>query len=257
MKNINLLCSSWGSTLLNNLSSLCKKEKMCDVKLVLQGGLVTSVHSSVMAAASPFFKSILDGADNPELNMEDFPKETIEQVIGFVYTGSVDVNECDLYMLYTVAVDLNIQILQDMVKEVMHSLEQMDSIDASKSQERDQQKQKANCIKSCQTIEKTVIERSVNTAQSDKTTVYPAYVKGEGEDEFVMFDESQNFGSCQKVMEIKPETGRVLSSSGIQDLYAPLATVVWHIHLIDFVMCRILIYGCIPHSFIPIVYLLI
>ena len=123
---MNLVCGSWGESLLKDLNTMREAKERCDVKLILQGGATDVAHSSVLAAASPFFKSILEGADNPELNMEDFPKDIIRQVLCFVYTGSVDVDMSDLYMLHTVAVDLNIQILQDMVEQVMQTLPQYD-----------------------------------------------------------------------------------------------------------------------------------
>jgi hypothetical protein len=91
---------------------------MCDVRLVLKEEILLA-HSCVLAATSPFFKSIFSGADNLEINLEDFPNRIILNILDFIYTGTSLFPKEDLELLHNVASTLNIPGLVDITKEMM------------------------------------------------------------------------------------------------------------------------------------------
>ena len=115
------LAANWGVELLQMLNEMRKLDQMCDLHLVLKDGIVINVHGCVIAAASPFLKSLLVNTQIPEINMEDFPVEVIKQIIEFIYTGEVTVQGEHLVMLHSVAVSLNIPVLASVAQKLIHA----------------------------------------------------------------------------------------------------------------------------------------
>ena len=95
-------------------------DEMCDLRLILQNNEIIKAHSCVLAAASPFLKSLLIDTFNPEISMHDFPVEIMRQIIEFIYTGEASVKKPDLLMMHSVAVSLNIPVLADLAQKMIH-----------------------------------------------------------------------------------------------------------------------------------------
>ena len=119
MEVLTLVCDSWSEQVLRTLSIMQKSGFLCDVKINLGDDTMILSHGCVLSAASPFFKSILEGTKAPELDFRDFPSRIIQQVIKFIYTGQVAVINSEVYVLYSVATQLNIPALVAMLRHLV------------------------------------------------------------------------------------------------------------------------------------------
>jgi hypothetical protein len=72
-----------------------------------------------LSAVSPFFKTILRGAESPEMDFRDFPSKIIEQLVQFIYTGEIIISKADVAVLHSVATNLDIHSLIDMMQHLM------------------------------------------------------------------------------------------------------------------------------------------
>ena len=72
MKWLKLKYSAWSGGLLDHLNEMRSRHEMCDVKIILENNITLQAHSNVLAAASPFFKSILVGTESPEVILHEY-----------------------------------------------------------------------------------------------------------------------------------------------------------------------------------------
>ena len=70
---------------------------MCDTTLVAKEGKEFRAHRNMLSAASPFFgkllQSYLKEKDEGVIRFEEISESILEDVLEFIYTGSVEINE--------------------------------------------------------------------------------------------------------------------------------------------------------------------
>ena len=83
--------------LAKRLNILRRQDLLCDVTLVTKDGKEFKAHRNVLSAASPFFFKLLqsDMKENREgiVRFEEISGAVMEDVLEFIYTGSVEVNQ--------------------------------------------------------------------------------------------------------------------------------------------------------------------
>ena len=83
--------------LAKRLNMLRRQDHLCDVTLVTKDDKEFKAHRNVLPAASPFFCKLLhsDMKENREglVRFEEISGVVMEDVLEFIYTGSVDVTE--------------------------------------------------------------------------------------------------------------------------------------------------------------------
>ena len=83
--------------LAKRLNMLRRQDLLCDVTLVTKDGKEFKAHRNVLSAASPFFFKLLqsDMKENREgiVRFEEISGAVMEDVLEFIYTGSVEVNQ--------------------------------------------------------------------------------------------------------------------------------------------------------------------
>ena len=83
--------------LVKRLNMLRRKDHLCDVTLVTKDDKQFTAHRNVLSAASPFFFKLLqsDMKENREgiVRFEEISGAVMEDVLEFIYTGSVEVTE--------------------------------------------------------------------------------------------------------------------------------------------------------------------
>ena len=79
------------------LNMLRRQDHLCDVTLVTKDDKEFKVHRNVLSAASPFFFKLLqsDMKENREgiVQFEEISGTVMEDVLEFIYTGSVEVTQ--------------------------------------------------------------------------------------------------------------------------------------------------------------------
>ena len=84
-----------------------RQDQLCDVTLVTKDGKEFKAHRDVLSTASPFFCKLLqsDMKDNREgiVRFEEISGAVMEDVLEFIYTGSVEVNQENSEDLITAA----------------------------------------------------------------------------------------------------------------------------------------------------------
>ena len=83
--------------LVKRLNMLRRQDHLCDVTLVAKDDKEFKAHRNVLSAASPFFCKLLqsDMKENREgiVRFEEISGAVLEDVLEFIYTGSVEVNQ--------------------------------------------------------------------------------------------------------------------------------------------------------------------
>ena len=83
--------------LAKRLNMLRRQDHLCDVTLVTKDDKEFKAHRNVLSAASPFFSKLLesDMKENREgiVRFEEISGAVMEDVLEFIYTGSVEVTE--------------------------------------------------------------------------------------------------------------------------------------------------------------------
>ena len=83
--------------LAKRLNMLRRKDHLCDITLVTKGDKEFKAHRNVLSAASPFFFKLLqsDMKENREgiVRFEEISGAVMEDVLEFIYTGSVEVTQ--------------------------------------------------------------------------------------------------------------------------------------------------------------------
>jgi hypothetical protein len=128
---------------------------MCDVKILLSGGVQTVAHSCVLSAASPFFKSLLQHVPQTEIDTSSFPSEVIQEVLSFIYTGDAVFSMADLLLAHQVAAIFNIVSLMTLIQDMLlqHDLEPSDHV--------------SDNILSGSTVQTTSDRQTVRTKEAD------------------------------------------------------------------------------------------
>ena len=83
--------------LAKRLNTLRRQDLLCDVTLVTKDGKEFKAHRDVLSAASPFFRKLFqsDMRENQEgiVRLEEISGAVMEDVLEFIYTGSVEVTQ--------------------------------------------------------------------------------------------------------------------------------------------------------------------
>ena len=83
--------------LAKRLNMLRRQDHLCDITLVTKDGKEFKAHRNVLSAASPFFSKLLqsDMKENQEgiVRFEEISGAVMEDVLEFIYTGSVEVTQ--------------------------------------------------------------------------------------------------------------------------------------------------------------------
>ena len=83
--------------LAKRLNTLRRQDHLCDITLVTKDDKEFKAHRNVLSAASPFFSKLLqsDMKENREgiVPFEEISGAVMEDVLEFIYTGSVEVTQ--------------------------------------------------------------------------------------------------------------------------------------------------------------------
>ena len=83
--------------LAKRLNMLRRQDHLCDITLVTKDDKEFKAHRNVLSAASPFFSKLLksDMKENQEgiVRFEEISGAVMEDVLEFIYTGSVEVTQ--------------------------------------------------------------------------------------------------------------------------------------------------------------------
>ena len=102
--------------LLKRLNLQRNQNYLCDVTLVAKEGNEVRAHKNVLSAASPFFVKLLQSEmrekDEGVIRFEDISELILADVLEFIYTGSVEINETNAKALIIAAEYLLIEGLK-------------------------------------------------------------------------------------------------------------------------------------------------
>ena len=102
--------------LLKRLNLQRKQNYLCDVTFVAKEGNEFRAHKNVLSAASPFFVKLLQSEmrekDEGVIRFEDISELILADVLEFIYTGSVEINETNAKALIIAAEYLLIEGLK-------------------------------------------------------------------------------------------------------------------------------------------------
>ncbi len=107
--------------LLHKMKELHSQGLFCDTTVFLTGGERLRAHSVILAAASPFFLSILrNPAAGLCLFLDQFNKQAVVPVLEFAYTGRVSVEMEELPVIQAVAESLGFFRLGKIAQNIIH-----------------------------------------------------------------------------------------------------------------------------------------
>ena len=101
MEDLNPICeveqSSFCVELLKRLNLQRGQNHLCDISLVANGGKEFKAHRNLLSAASPFFEKLLQSEmkekEEGVIRFEDISELILADILEFIYTGSVEINE--------------------------------------------------------------------------------------------------------------------------------------------------------------------
>ena len=101
MEDLNPICeveqSSFCVELLKRLNLQRGQNYLCDITLVANGGKEFKAHRNLLSAASPFFEKLLQSEmkekEEGVIRFEDISELILADILEFIYTGSVEINE--------------------------------------------------------------------------------------------------------------------------------------------------------------------
>ena len=101
MEDLKPICeveqSSFCVELLKRLNLQRGQNYLCDITLVANGGKEFKAHRNLLSAASPFFERLLQSEmkekEEGVIRFEDISELVLADVLEFIYTGSVEINE--------------------------------------------------------------------------------------------------------------------------------------------------------------------
>ncbi|AST09416.1 BTB Kelch-domain containing protein [NY_014 poxvirus] len=81
-------------SLCGSIASFQQNNMFCDVKLITKDDKVINAHKAVLAASSPYFMDLFKKDPRSEYKVE-FSKPVMDNIIGFMYRGVIEVPEDD------------------------------------------------------------------------------------------------------------------------------------------------------------------
>ena len=104
----------WGSTVCGAMNSFRQNGEFCNVTLLSNDNRSFVAHDCVLAAASPYLKSLLTDMDLPScmLKLETISGELIEYILQFIYSGMVYLPLTKLASIATASEQLGVDQLK-------------------------------------------------------------------------------------------------------------------------------------------------
>ena len=111
MEDLKPICeveqNSFCVELLKRLDLQRKQNYLCDITLVAKEGKKSKAHKNVLSAASPFFVKLLQSEmrekEEGVIRFEEISELILAEVLKFIYTGTVEINEANASDLITAA----------------------------------------------------------------------------------------------------------------------------------------------------------
>ena len=98
---------SHSSALLQELSKMREVGSLCDVTLLVSGGLRLSAHKVVLCAASPFFSAMFSSgmkeSVSGEVDLGNIPSNTVRDLVHFAYSSSLSLSHTSALQLIAAA----------------------------------------------------------------------------------------------------------------------------------------------------------
>ena len=123
MEKFCLQQDAFQKNIMKEVQYLRQNEDFSDVTLVLEDGSMIPAHKMILAMSSSFFNEILIKSGNKNNNckkisifMRKCQRETIVQLLDFIYNGEVTVEENNIQEFVDLARELKIKGLQDDLK---------------------------------------------------------------------------------------------------------------------------------------------
>ncbi len=119
-KTVVISDASWESKLFTNINELRKQELFCDATVYVAGGDVLRAHSSILAAASPIFSSMLLSSPKAEMciYLDEISKPAMVLILEFAYTGRVSVEMEELPFIQGVAASLGFSRMSQLAQKI-------------------------------------------------------------------------------------------------------------------------------------------
>ena len=123
MEKFCLQHDAFQKNIMKEVQEFRQNEHLSDVTLVLEDGSIIPAHKIILAMSSSFFNEILIKSGNKNNNLNNFSifmrkcqRETIIQLLEFIYNGEVTVEENNIQEFIDLARELKIKGLQDDLK---------------------------------------------------------------------------------------------------------------------------------------------
>ena len=123
MEKFCLQHEAFQKNIIKEIQQLRQNDHLSDVTLVLEDGSIVPAHKIILAMSSSFFNQILTKSGNKNNNcnnlsifMRKCQRETVVQLLNFIYNGEVSVEENNVQEFIDLARELKIEGLQDDLK---------------------------------------------------------------------------------------------------------------------------------------------
>lgn len=95
-ENTKFLCSNYSPRLLSNLHTFRQRSSFCDIEIVADSRTFKA-HRVILAACSPYFRAMFDGGlceqQQSLVKLNQVSGRIFEQLLGFIYSGEIDINK--------------------------------------------------------------------------------------------------------------------------------------------------------------------
>ena len=116
---IQIVDVGWTESMLSKLQNMRQSGALCDVMLVSSSGNSFKVHSSVLAAASPYFQQLLQDQITPTYILKtDVSDDVWTQILEYVYTGHTGVSNENLDTVVEMAEQFGLENLSQELNEI-------------------------------------------------------------------------------------------------------------------------------------------
>lgn len=105
-ENTKFLCSNYPPRLLSNLRTFRQHSSFCDIEIVTDSRTFKA-HRVILAACSPYFRAMFDGGlceqQQNLVKLHEVAGYVFEQLLGFIYSGEIDINQDNVQSLMVCA----------------------------------------------------------------------------------------------------------------------------------------------------------
>jgi len=124
MAQCHLSFNEFPGNTIKSLSQLREAGELFDLTLVCEDGVKVGAHKVVLAASSPFFRSLLKDAShpNPLVYLRGLKGGLVESLVGFFYEGEVTVSENEVQTFLSFAEEMGVNGLNKIHESNENSL---------------------------------------------------------------------------------------------------------------------------------------